>query len=603
MRVSSGSQGSFVTITETAETSPQVFSRSAFSLWSWLLVSSATWVSLEVTGELPSIPQIFLISAVTLAVLLGSARTITSSLKLQGRSIQGERAGTYSTLGYSRDLPALIAILTVAIVQSVSVALTSHLLGSTNPTYAQSLTFGIPGITTALIIAGLTGIALHSWKRVRVARLRTTKRLAAEQLAGQHAALQTRGKLHHWFREQMQPFFQQDSLTPEQMRHISASIVRPASHALARETFPTNLSGSDFSVQAETHDSRRISKWRDFLNSFRSWSTDIASRWQPPSPTLTPFLLLGLIGPALVVSEGWGPEVIMLIALALSLWLSLQVLNAIFQGINFRRTVAISLITAFSYLTVAVLLPPLVRKGFLEIGIPTADYFPLPSALIALGLMVDTLRSTARMSVPVESKLDEDLQTQTSKVLEDRQSQTDAVVREYSRFLHGTVQSALITGALTNASWQEVRARVMDLPQQRHHHPHGHDYHLEWDELIDFWTTALPLKVDTESTMLNLILGKPMIAEVFFDAVTECLTNALKHTSGELARLDLKPTNDGPEMTIVSGKIVRSRDSQTSSKGLGHESLLQSGLVVVSEPIANNNYQVTLGFGALVDLT
>lgn len=610
------SRGLIVSSPERSVWSTPAFANSAFSLWSWLLISSATWVALEVTGSGLSAGTGFPLTTVMLAVLLGVGRVLAAPPPAVFGDSNANTAGTSRAprwRGVPR-FPVFVVFVGVGALQSLAVAMTAHLRGSAMPTTAQSLAFGIPGITVALVLIGLTGVALSAWRLARATRLDSARRLAAHMNAGDRAAERARGRLHVWFHEQLQPFLQQDSLTPEQMRHLSATVVRPASHALAGDTLPAHAGSLDLadaptsageapmdlsevlsgSSDPEEGHEPSVSSALTVWQSVRCWARDLSTRWQPPSPTLTPVLLLGLIGPALVVSEGWGPEVMMLITLALALWLCLQLLSLVWRKSAHPRSVPRTLAAGLCYLALAVLLPPTVRAGFLAVGIPTADYFPLPSVMIVIGLAVDTLRTTARLSTPLERDMSGTLNEELARVAQDNQAQVHAAAREYSRYLHGTVQSTLLTGAMTNTAWQDIRDQLLTPP--RPDDPVTSDAHAEWAALLDFWSTALPLTTNIDPGALRHLLGTPASAALLFDAVTECLTNALKHTDASRAHLGLQGTTGAAELTIASGATLGTNEVKGSRAGLGYATLRASGLTVSSALLPDQLHEVRVTF-------
>ncbi|WP_285114709.1 hypothetical protein [Leifsonia sp. fls2-241-R2A-40a] len=357
------------------------------------------------------------------------------------------------------------------------------------------------------------------------------------------------------------------SLRPDEaarlLRTLAEDVVRPASH---------RVFATDAPVPAP----------EAAVTGAREWSASVLGGTRAASPIMTAVLFSVLVLPFAILL--FGTRSLLPVAAGLVL---LLVANALIARLPLPDRAVWRLTVLLLLYGAAGVVLALTGEAMLTLAgvAPTSVWFEAamyPIVAVAVAF-VGSLAVRTRLD---RGELENALQTNVTAAARFR-SDYERERASLARLLHAGVQSELIAGALavtvapaagagdTGARIAEIVGRARDALRGSHDEPRAEE---QVGTLLDSWSSAIALSARIAEGVWER-LADPVRSSAVIDAVSEGLTNAVRHGDGSAVVLELRPAGpDGVEVVIVSGGTLL-----RTHPGIGLKQLSEHGTVALSE--------------------
>ncbi len=517
------------------------------SLWTWLV--SLVW-TVSVTGLLVPIGE-GNVSLPWLGAVAGSQMVLGIGVLL------AIRFALPTTVGKPRPVLMLSIFVVLGITRAVTMQIGAELTSYDDGfTLIDRLVFGVVysvvfGILIALVV---DGARRHSSV---MAHLRGAEQALDVELRKEESELDRLAQdLVIDVQDRLLAALSDSQLTPEEIRAWARDVVRPLSHELNDDARELGARRDDPELPA-------------LKTPLRERAAQIASALRLPSAlalagvaeSLAFLLVFQFESPALAATHALvGSGVIVA-----SLWLARQIYRPSTKpSVNLLAVVA-----AVTFVGIVNVFGTQLVVRFL---FPEAATYPLyVVTVILIGLALSLYQA-----IRLQQGRAEDLLTQAVQQLIARRREVATAIAtahtQAARFLHDSIQGILYAAALRGSPaaevQQEVEAAFANFSHDRAEHEQL-DPRQSLDDLIQMWSTAIPVTLDITDDAARTIFADTSATEALVDVISEGLTNAAKHgTRGHVTVL-VDTEADAAMVTITSpGMLVGATQRGIGSRAL-----------------------------------
>ena len=457
-------------------------------------------------------------------------------------------AGAGAALGLTPALSLPDSLASGAVYGAVILTLTSVLVGSAHERRTSR---------TRLLAAQREILTAQSADRARLDELERTMitSIVAEVTAG-ITALQEQGS-------------ETSADVAAALRRLSEDVVRRLSHEIHRDRNLLVVASGDGARRRDTPE-------RPTLRTATIAARDLLRQLAGPSPVLVVVLLCMLGAVPLTRLLGGSRTVLALLAGGPILVLGGLLVSAALRALPARagpRTVAVLL----GYGGASVLALRAVDLVLPDVPEPTASLLGtavvVPGLAMGLALTAAALRARDHDERELAASI-----VVAARVRHDLADAVDAMRARLARLLHSAVQGELVAAGLSLQHRPAVGAdladdltrltsRITELLTTTG--PARVDTREHVTRLLAMWATAVPLDLDVSALDWDDLDGDPAAGEALVDALSEGLTNAIRHGARGVVRVRLAGTADGATELVVrhpgalavrSGRPARGRD-------------------------------------------
>lgn len=507
----------------------QLGGANALSGWSWwLILAPAVLISLPMAPDASSADYL-----IWLLVLIGIQVIIGMLMWLASRTVLPRQAGQ------SRPLVAVGVFLGLGAVRLALVIWLGPIFGAADSSVSNRVFINL---VVGPFLLAVIAVFVDTYRR----HIDVMRRLSTAEAHLQSVREVARADQQSDDRvlvadvvAQMTAAMQGDDVDSDEIRRVARDIVRSRSHELAR--------GDDALIPAAPADpDRRLAigaLWR---------------RLRIPSPWVTALVLEVPLIPLVAAAHG-----------------------AVAAVANFVVAVAVVIVVLSLFRMVWSRLPAAPHNGWTVLAagavvgllVPTTVALAMDILAIEFGWYIATVLPVAMVETvgialvaAIGRAIDADEQRQALLVeqvaqeIEDLRLSSVERRRQVAAFLHGPIQSELLKAAeqgLTSGdALRLVQQRFGDLGRETEVVDAGERI----ATIVQAWSSVLDIDIDAEPSVMEHMNSRPGVASVISDALSEGLTNALRHAQSRRVHVGLSVVDHGIELRVRSdGEVAVTR--------------------------------------------
>ena len=527
----------------------QIGGRNAISIWSWIITIPLTILVSSTYAGTPSVPEVLVWQGIVLAVhgLLGGVMWMAAKTILPNR----ERP--------SRPLVALGFFAFLGLARGLLLQAAQDSVGISGGVFSERLAVNIVGSMVALAAIAIV-VDDYRTDEAIVQRLESARRTLTRLRDEQETALRAADiDVLEQVQERIESELGAAGADPARVRAIADEIVRPISHELAE---------SDMSRLPSTSEESGPRVRLTFGDAF--------GLMKAPSP-----LAVAVIVEATIIG-----------AVAVRFGIQVAVVNAMLGGgliflgcwalVRFLPLAAspwwrlITLVLALAAVAIAATLVAASIVTPLQATFP-AGWIGVAVGVVGAGIALSLWSAVNAGRAQRQQELAQVVAEEASEVerlstvIEERRLQA-------ARFLHGPIQGELIAAALRRDNPDEVRATVArrfsdygEIPER--------SVEFQVRNVLDAWASILEITFQAEPIIWQLLEVDSRRSTLLVDALSEGLTNVVRHSAGREVLVSVEPTGRSLELRVRS---MGSSGSQRNS-GWGLDQLEARGADVALE--------------------
>ena len=500
----------------------QIGGRNALSRWSWIVTIPLSMVVSSTYAATPTLAEILTWQSIVLTVhvLLGLAMWVAWKTILP------------NTDRRSRPVTALAFFGLLGLTRALLMQLAQETVGISGGVFSERLAVNIVGSIVALSAIAII-VDDYRTDEAIVQRLDRARATLTQIRDTEEAALRAADiEVLAGVQDQVTRELTASGATPERIRAVANEIVRPISHQLVEE--------SDTATPAYTSDAEP---------NVRLTFSQAFGRMRAPAPLAVVIVVQGTILGA--VMTRYGPPV--------ALGNLLLGGGLVFMGcLLIQRFLPLpsSPIGRLALLTIALAAVGATATELTSVVI-TSLSAAFPAALIGVSAGVAgaglALSLWAAVNAGRQLRQQDMAQAVAQEATEIDRMRTLIEQRrlQAARFLHGTIQGELVAAALRHDDPREVRQLISRRFDEYGSIPvRGANQQVQ--DVVDAWATVLQITVSFNSDCWAQLDGRPERIELLVDALSEGLTNAVRHASGLAVDVRIECATDVVTLRIVS---------------------------------------------------
>jgi ABC-type multidrug transport system fused ATPase/permease subunit len=495
----------------------QIGGPNALTIWSWILTLPVALAAGSIYPETPTLNRVLQWTAILLLAhaVFGIVMWVITVTVLPHRPRR------------SRPAVALIAFASLGLARALTLQWADDATGLQGSTFTSRLATNVIG---GVLILSLIAVLVDDYRtnatitrRLREAQESLSDLREREARTLQAADLDVLAEVQ----SHLELVLKESDSGPEGIRQVSESIVRPVSHRLAAD---------DVNEAGEVRVSTR---------SWRTTTADVLRAMQAPSP-----LVLALIVEALAfgpVAASWGIRVA-IANLVLGLTLVYAGARTIRAYGPLPTSPMLRPISLAAYLIVLAMISTFIASNLITAFVAPfpSTFAPAASLILASGLGLSMWTAVTRNQVnrrdAMANAVDEEIAA-VEKLHADVQRRRSAA----ADFLHGPIQGQLVASALKGESGEQA----LDAISQRFAE-YGLEERIESSEeainsLISAWNGVIDISLKSESSVWRLLDADPVRCKLVLDALSEAITNAVRH--GDAGDITI-------ELSLEQGRIT-----------------------------------------------
>ncbi len=521
----------------------QIGGRSAISIWSWVITIPLAIVVSSVYEPDPSWVDVLAWVGIVLAVhvLLGGFMWVAS------------RSFLANTDRPSRPLVAVAFFASLGLVRALLLQFAQDNVGIAAGVFSGRLAVNVIGSVVALSAIAIVvddyrtdeGIV----RRLRIARDALMRIRDNEAATLRSADLEVLAQVERRVADELSRV----GADPVGVRTIASDIVRPVSHELV--TAPPDV------ITGEVDDAAHRT---------RLTFSDAFGRLRPPSPPAVAIVLEATILAAVAVRFGVPIALANLVLggalICVGCWILVRLLP-LPRGPWARLLILAAALAAVGACAAAV------TGAILD---PIGSTFPagligVSGGVCGIGVAV-SLRAAVNAGRQARQEALADAVGEQAGEIERLRGAIEQRRLQAGRFLHGTIQGELIAAALRGDTPQQIRSTVAQRFAE-----YGITVERTAEDqvrgVIDAWATVLDIDDTIDPGCWSTLDEHPERLHLLVDALSEGLTNVVRHSSSRAALVTLESTNLSLTLRVRSrGTLISPRDP-----GVGLEQLRARG--------------------------
>ena len=487
----------------------QIGGRNAISRWSWIItIPLALLVSNTYAGS-PSISEVLIWQSIVLVVhcLLGVVMWVAWKTVLP------------STNRASRPVTALVFFGLLGLTRGLLLQLAQEIVGISGGVFSERLAINVAGSIVALSAIAII-VDDYRTDEAIVQRLARARMTLSTLLDREAAALRAADiEVLSQVQERLIRELGASGASPERIRAVADEIVRPISHELADQaTNPQVLDIDDSGPKV------------------RLTFTQAFGRMGAPSPLALVILVEGTIFGAVATRFGL-PVALGNVALGgglllIGCWLIQRFLPLPQHPIGRLAALAVALAgvgAAVTELTYLVITPLSATFPAGLIGVPGG----MAAAGVALSLWaaVNAGRQLRQQEMAEAVGQEAVAIDRMRHVIEQRRLQA-------SRFLHGTIQGELVAAALRQDNAADV-SEVISRRFAEYGSMPERSAQQQVADVVSAWSSVLTITFHPDGEVWDVIASQTERINLLVDALSESLTNVVRHASDTRVDIDL----------------------------------------------------------------
>lgn len=528
----------------------QVSGSNAISVWSWIVAAPISVVAGSRYATAPTATEFVTWTVILIGINLLLALPMWLAWVLLRRASLGAAL---------RLVIVLMTFVALGLLRALLVQAAHEVTGLGVASFEERVVISVSG---SIVLLTVIAVIVDDFRSdAAVVRRLTRARAEMTALADQESALldEADHKVLAEVRAALAVELQSGGTDSSCIRDVADSIVRPISHQLAE------AGGGDVRI--------------DVGSSVGIGRIGIAStlgRMRAPSPLVVAVIIeVTVLGFVLVTTPPWVAVVNFLLGGGLILVAGRCVTALIpSRAPGGIRLLAIVLVYAGIGAGTATLMALLLTRAF---G-PFPNYWlGIMTITAATGVAVSMWSAIAEGRLARQEAMARALAEEASMIERLR----DAVAvrrRQAARFLHGTVQAELVTAALRGDAPEAVRdslAGIFDRYGRAEPRPASEQFA---GALAD-WSAVLELDVDVAPSFLIELDADPGGFDLLMDALSEALTNVVRHSADRRARVRVHP-EAGRWRLVVTSAGIPAPTGGADEGGIGLAQLRQRGAEV-----------------------
>ena len=500
----------------------QIGGRNAITWWSWIVsIPLAMLVSSTYAGT-PSSTDVLVWQSIVVAVqiFLGLLMWL------------GWKTILPNTKRASRPVVALIFFGVLGLTRGLAMQIAQEIVGISGGVFSERLAVNIVGSMVALSAIAII-VDDYRTDAAIVQRLARAQAVLARLRDREESDLRAADiEVLEQVQERINTELTTAGASPERVRDVAEEVVRPISHALAGQAADLAHLEAD-----ESGPKVKLTFGQAF------------GRMKAPSPLAVAVLVEGTVLGAVAVRYGMGVAVGNLVLggslTYLGCWLISKFCPLPKRPIGRLLTLALALAAvgaAATELTALVITPLNSTFPAGLIGVTGG----VTSAGLALSLLaaVNSGRQLRQQEM-AHAVAQEALGIERMRnLVEQRRLQA-------ARFLHGTIQGELVAAALRN----DTPSRVTELMSQRfaeYGTVQQRSVEQQVHDVTSAWSQILNISLNVDTSCWDQLESDGARASLLMDALSEGLTNVVRHSSGKDVTIDVTTADQKIKLTVMS---------------------------------------------------
>lgn len=539
----------------------QIGGRSAISIWSWLITLPLAIV-ISSTYR-PGVSFADVLIWVGIVVVVHGALGIVMWIALKTILPNTDRR--------SRPLTALAFFGLLGLARAIAMQAVQNSIGISGGVLSERVAVNIVGSIVALSIIAIIVDDFRTDERI-VRRLEQARTALLRMRDGEEEALRAADfEVLAQVKARVESELRAAGENATRIRGIADEIVRPISHALAQS------SGDDLLPRGQMDNGRaRLT----FSGAF--------GRMNAPSPAAVVVLVEGTILGAVAVRFGPVVALTNLVIggglIFLGCWILARVLPLP------RRPLARLIVLGVSLGAIGVIATAITARVITALlATFTAVLIGVAGGVAGAGLALSLWAAVnagrlARQEVLSQAVAEEAAEIERLRgLINERRLQA-------ARFLHGPIQGELVAAALRHDSPEEIRVNL----EQRFAEYGRADRRgakQQVQDVVDAWSTVLDIGLAADPACWRTLDGHPERLRLLVDALSEGLTNVVRHASGSTVKARITSVESGICLVIESEGTLRSvgevglglaqlevRGARISLEGAGERTMFVSSM-------------------------
>jgi len=528
----------------------QVGGSNAISVWSWIIAAPISVVAGSRYAAAPTATEFVTWTAILIGINLLLALPLWLAWLLLRLTAVGAAL---------RPAVVLMTFAALGLLRALLVQAAHEVTGIGVASFEERVVISVSG---SIVVLTVIAVIVDDFRSdAAVVRRLTLARAEMAALADQESALldEADHKVLAEVRAALTVELQSGGTDSSRIRDVVDSIVRPISHQLAED------GGADIRVDGGSS-----------VGIGRIGIASTLGRIRAPSPLAVAVIIeVTVLGFVLVTTPPWVAVVNFFVGGALIL-VGGKGVTALLpsRGPGGVRLLAIALLYAAIGAGTATLMALLLT---LVIG-PFPNYWlGIMTITAATGVAVSLWSAIAEGRLARQEAMARALAEEASMIERLR----DAVAvrrRQAARFLHGTVQAELVTAALRGDAPAAVRDSLAGL-FDRYGRAEPRPASEQFAGALADWGAVLELDVDVAPSFLVELDADPGGFDLLMDALSEALTNVVRHSADRRARVRVHP-EAGRWRLVVTSAGTPAPAGGAGEGGIGLAQLRQRGAEV-----------------------
>lgn len=501
----------------------------ALSWWSWwLILAPAVLISLPLKPAATTGDYL-----VWLLVLLGIQIVIGALMWSATRWVLPRQPGQ------SRPLAAVVVFVGLGAVRLVLVTWWGPVFGAVESTLENRIFINL---VVGPFLLAVIAIFVDTYRR-HIDVMRRLTSAQAHLMAVREAARADRESddrvLVADVIEQITSEMQRDDVDPDEIRRVARDIVRSRSHELAR----TDV---DVVPDAPPDPDRRLAVgelWR---------------RLRIPSPWVTALVLEVPLIPLVIAAHGVPAAIVNFIVAGAVVVLVLSAFRWAWP--RFPVAIRNGWTVLAAGISVGFLVPTIVWWVMVAVGIDFEWYVTTVVPVATFETFGIALVAAIGRAIDADEQRQLNLVEQVAREIEDLRLQTSEHRRRIAAFLHGPIQSELLKAAAQGLAAPEALTLVQERFDDLRDAPDEVDAGHRITTIVQAWSSVLDIELDAPASVLMHMQQRPGAVTVISDALSEALTNALRHAESTDVQVVVREVDGGFELRVRSdGEVTSTR--------------------------------------------
>lgn len=332
---------------------------------------------------------------------------------------------------------------------------------------------------------------------------------------------------------------QRDDTNPDVIRRVARDIVRSRSHELVRVD-------NDVVPAAPADPDRRLALgalWR---------------RLRIPSPWVAALVLEVPLIPLVIAAHGVPAAIVNFIVACAVVVLVLSGFRWVWPRVPVAIRNGWTVLVAG--VSVGLLVPTIVWWVMVTVGIDFEWYVTTVVPVATFEVFGIALVAAIGRAIDADEQRQLNLVEQVAREIEDLRLQTKEHQRRIAAFLHGPIQSELLKAAAQGLAAPEALTLVQERFDDLRDTPDDVDAGNRLTTIVQAWSSVLNIKLDAPASALMHMQQRPGAVTVISDALSEALTNALRHAESTDVQVVVREADGGIELRVRSdGEVTSTR--------------------------------------------